>query len=331
MRTQGSVVKNDLEEVAHGWREPSFDLWEEARGSHLWTDAVARRALQAGAGLAARLGDAQAARYYAAQAREVALRTATFAHGAVWNASIPTPEGRNGLDAGALLAFIHAGGRNNTTAGTATSDNLPVSELAATDGATLSTLHAYVLSFDSLYAVNRGRAWVDGWLVGRYSSDIYDGVGFSGGNPWYIATYSVAHVLYAAQAGFARAAAIDFSTAAAFWADLGFAAGAAGAAGVASVAGAADHLGSGAETFRAALRRLGEVADVFVAAAARTIREGTGAMSEQIDRNDGAQRGARDLTWSYAAFLEMKRARDAAKAAVGAVVAVAGLSDKAAE
>lgn len=29
IRGQGSVIKNDLEEVGGGWWMPSFDLWEE--------------------------------------------------------------------------------------------------------------------------------------------------------------------------------------------------------------------------------------------------------------------------------------------------------------
>ena len=33
-------------------------------------------------------------------------------------------------------------------------------------------------------------------------------------------------------------------------------------------------------------------------------------MSEQFSRYDGYQKGARDLTWSYASFLTAKWARD---------------------
>lgn len=29
LRTPGSVIKNDLEEVAQQWAQPGFDLWEE--------------------------------------------------------------------------------------------------------------------------------------------------------------------------------------------------------------------------------------------------------------------------------------------------------------
>ena len=297
-RKGGSVIKNDLEEVANAWWLSSFDLWEEVNAFHLWTDAVSRRAMQAGAALANRLGDTLAADYYSMQAKAITIRLASYQRSdGIWNESIPTPEGRDGLDAGTILAVVHAGG-NDTDA----------IELAATSASSLSTLRAYILSFEKLYKVNTGK-WVDGWLVGRYNSDVYDGVGFTGGNPWYITTFSVAHVLYAAQAGFARAGSIDFGgAAAAFWADLGF--------------NASSWRRIGDDTFSAALRRLGDVADAFVAAAARTVKA-EGAMTEQIGRDDGVPRGARNLTWSYASLLEMKRARDSAKAAVGAATTFA--------
>jgi hypothetical protein len=35
MRAGGRVIKNDLEEVAGGWRETGFDLWEE-----VWVDLL---------------------------------------------------------------------------------------------------------------------------------------------------------------------------------------------------------------------------------------------------------------------------------------------------
>ena len=52
-----TVIKADLEFVAHHWREPSFDLWEECLGQHFYTRMVQRRALVEGARLARRMGD----------------------------------------------------------------------------------------------------------------------------------------------------------------------------------------------------------------------------------------------------------------------------------
>jgi glucoamylase len=50
----------------------------------------------------------------------------------------------------------------------------------------LSTLRAYIVSFDGLYAVNEGKNWTKGWVVGRYKEDVYNGVGTSQGNPWWV-------------------------------------------------------------------------------------------------------------------------------------------------
>ncbi|BEI81531.1 hypothetical protein CcaverHIS002_0206910 [Cutaneotrichosporon cavernicola] len=226
LRRPGSVVKNDLEEVANSWYKASFDLWEEVDAHHLWTDAVARRALQAGAGLAARLGDNHASAFYADQAERV------------------------GLDAAILLASLHTGGGNE------------IEDLDPSHPSILDTLGSYVLSFEGLYPQNTGN-WTDGWLVGRYAEDIYDGVGFTGGNPWYITTFAVATTLYRAQRALAETGEV---TEAAIWADLGV-------------------QGQGLERSLAAL---GRVADAFIIKAARTMPGGR--MSEQIGPEGAAGR-----------------------------------------
>lgn len=284
LRRPGSVVKNDLEEVAGSWHRPGFDLWEEVNGRHLWTDAVARRALQAGAGLAARLGDDHASAFYAAQGARVGEAIKAYFANGEWRAT-DKPGDRTGLDAAILLASIHTGGGNATE------------DLSPCDPAVLSSLRAYVLSFAGLYPQNSGN-WTDGWLVGRYAEDAYDGIGFTGGNPWYITTFAVATTLYKAQHAFAATGSISLE-AGDFWADL---------------LGHVDEFGhweAGSAGFERAMAAVGRVADAYVVKAARTLRGGR--MSEQVG-SDG-QRGARDLTWSYAAFLEVRRARDGARKA----------------
>ncbi len=280
LRRPGSVVKNDLEEVASTWHRPGFDLWEEVKGRHLWTDAVTRRALQAGAGLASRLGDEYAAEFYAAQAERVGEQIKSYQDDdGVWLATEDLGQ-RTGLDAAVLLASIHAGGGN------ASEDLAPETMLVS--------LREYVLSFEGLYPTNTGN-WTNGWLVGRYAEDMYDGVGFSGGNPWYITTFAVATTLYRAQRAFAEAGEI---TPDGFWDDL-----------VPDLKG--DYWAAGSPAFETAMKALRKVADAYVVKAARTLDRGR--MSEQI--RGGRGRGARDLTWSYAAFLEVKRAREGASKA----------------
>jgi glucoamylase len=85
---------------------------------------------------------------------------------------------RSGLDCAFPLSVVHAGAPDF---------------LAAHDSETLATLRAYLGSFDGMYSINKrtsnlgkgqSRPWRDGWAVGRYSEDIYNGIGVSRGNPW---------------------------------------------------------------------------------------------------------------------------------------------------
>jgi glucoamylase len=80
---------------------------------------------------------------------------------------------------------------------------------------------------------------------------------------------------------------------------------------------------NGKGMFGIALQALMDTGDKFMAVSKEYAPDGT--MSEQIDRyvlvkfgfglisrNDGSPVGARDLTWSYASFLESARARERA-------------------
>lgn len=305
LRRSGSVIKNDLEEIANMWSLPSFDIWEELDGRHLFTDAVTRRALQAGALLAKRLGDTHAAAYYGTQAERLALQLPNHFNttAGYWAAShsvqYTTP--RAGLDSASMLAVIHAGVRH-------TSED--VTDLAPNSPAVLSTLLAYVRSFAGLYSLNSdSSSWTDGWLVGRYAEDVYDGVGFRGGNPWYIATFTVAQVLYRAQAAFALADSVQLSPlTASFWADI--------LDEDEDDIPIAGEWTRGSDEYDVATQRIGEVADAFLLRGLSTARRHYGSMAEQIGSSDGKNRGARDLTWSYASFLEVARARDEAKLAM---------------
>lgn len=85
---------------------------------------------------------------------------------------------RTGLDCAFLLSVIHAfdHGQSGTRAW----------PFVITDASMLSTLREYVNSFSELYAINEERSWTDGWSVGRYAEDTYDGVATSQANPWHV-------------------------------------------------------------------------------------------------------------------------------------------------
>lgn len=182
-----SIIKRDLEFVAHHWRESCFDLWEEINGTHFYTRLAQRRALLDGAKLADKLGDGGAARFYRDQAQAISRDLNRF-----WNASkkviMPTIDRTGGidykssdLDTAVILAILHAGDESG--------------DWSPSDPRVQSTLSALVEKFKSIYPVNANGK--PGVALGRYPEDRYDGYHTGGeGNPWFLTTFAVAELLY---------------------------------------------------------------------------------------------------------------------------------------
>ncbi|KAK4687124.1 glucoamylase, partial [Tremellales sp. Uapishka_1] len=281
LRSFGNVIKNDLEEVAHNWPQPGFDLWEEVNGHHLFTLVMSSRAFEAGSILASRLDDPLAAEYYDAQVALIdpMLRRFWDPEKGIWRATLRQDD-RTGLDCAFALTTIWTADRPS-------------------DPEILSTVYQYIKSFQGVYGLNK-QSWVAGWGVGRYKEDVYDGVGKSKGNPWYICTFSAAHTFYLMVQDFRKAGQIEVvNITLPFWADV--------LEGHLDVT-VGDKWMKGDDEFQGALDSLRTVGDNFVEVGRRYAPEGR--MSEQFDRTNGSPIGARDLTWSYASFLEMARARE---------------------
>ncbi|WVF68423.1 hypothetical protein IAT40_003188 [Kwoniella sp. CBS 6097] len=340
----GKVVKNDLEEVAQFWAEASFDLWEELDGYHLFTYLVSKKALEEGAKLATRLNDSGAAEYYLEQVEAIQGILEQFWDGDryyyisgipgqhrlasdVFKASHNQVEKRKNIDLELELELELAKSKRG--------DDWPDRELLdcslplsivhlnpssasevyvsrkgqsldengdhlfhPTDPRVLSTMYRYVLSFRGLYDINGDKNWTNGWMLGRYQEDLYDGVGKSKANPWFICTHSIAQVFYLAQTSFEATGFIQISNLTApFWSDI-----------LHERITPGDRWTQGNHRFKKAIRALGDVGDEFLETS-RVYWDGEGAMSEQVDRNNGHQRGARDLTWSYASFMTAVNAR----------------------
>jgi len=206
-----SLVKRDLEYVAKHWHEPSFDLWEEVNGIHFFTLSVQYEALVQGASLAWELHDPGAARFYAEQAQIVrTFLVSNFFNG---NFLVATLGGQR-PDCGTLLGALYTG--------------IYPPESFEVQG-----------TLDELM-----RQLGNSLGVGRYPGDVYDGVGISKGNAWFICTIAAASVT-------------------------------------------TNH------TLQAELMET-----------VRTHALTNGSLSEQFDMVTGQQRGARDLTWSYAELIQ---------------------------
>ncbi len=250
-----TLIKRDLEYVAHHWKEKSFDLWEEEQALHYYTLLSQKTALLKGAAFARRLGDSGASRFYASAAAEIETLLQQFKD--TYSGVIPyaiekspgLPHKKSILDISVILALIH---------------NYDGSFAAPTDSA-LMTLKELMRVFRIKYPVNHvirnksGEAL--GVALGRYPEDIYDGVGFSGGNPWFISTLAIAELacdLSRSRTGKKRDALNEIAL----------------------------------SQFNRVIHHLDE----------------KGSMSEQFNRENGFQQGARDLTWSYVSYLTAYRA-----------------------
>lgn len=130
--------------------------------------------------------------------------------------------------------------------------------------------------------------------MGRYPEDIYDGYRTSIGNPWFLTTAGYAELYYLAAHEFENEGVVINKINQAFFARMGN-----------------DELGDykvGSAELERIVQATRQAGDRFL----KTIQyhqNKNGSMSEQFDRNDGFMKGARDLTWSHAAFLAAIAAR----------------------
>lgn len=128
------------------------------------------------------LSDDGAAQFYSLQAVRLARTLTQFwdAKSGAYHAMIPKDSkaiGRSGLDCAVPLSLIHFGGHGFE-------DRDANLSLVSSDSRMLATIRDFILSFSGMYSINAHRKWTEGWAVGRYPEDVYDGVGKSSGNPW---------------------------------------------------------------------------------------------------------------------------------------------------
>ncbi|KAK0553425.1 hypothetical protein OC846_001300 [Tilletia horrida] len=292
--SQPSLIKSDLEYVAHHWQDSTFDLWEEVQATHFFTLAVQYRALTEGAAFATAMKDSGAATFYAQQASAISSKLQSF-----WSSSLNrvqayqnTPSGfnRNGLDCSVLLGSLHGWIQNSTASGVSSALFGPGSDRI------LATHRQYVDSFRGLYPINNNAAAPAAVGVGRYPSDIYDGVSTSQGNPWFLCTTTAAEILYNAQNLFASQGGLTVSsTNQNFFSQF--------QSGVST-----GSYGAGSKTYSTLVQGMKNQADGFMSIVNQHAAA-NGSLAEEFSRYNGYEVGARDLTWSYAAFLSADAAR----------------------
>jgi glucoamylase len=290
-----SLLKSNLEFLAHHWKDTCYDLWEETRGHHFYTQLVQRRALLEGAEMADLAKDRAAAKNYRQQAR--LLRTAIEKHfSSAKNYIVTTLNHDAGiaykdsqLDASVVLAAQHARG--------STAASLKDPYFSATDDRVLSTAFELDKVFSKLYKVNDPKAFPEaqnlGTAIGRYPEDIYDGIATSKGNPWILLTagmaehhFQVARDLQAQGLLKISALNVDFYNRAM----------------MSKVFTVGEKITPTDPRFAQVIAGLRHLADAYL----RRVQHhaaADGGFAEEIQRDTGLPQGARDLTWNYASLI----------------------------
>jgi glucoamylase len=187
-----ALIKSDLEFTAQKWQEASFDPWEEVKGLNYYSLAMQRKSLLLGAELAKQMNDPAAADYYLKTAQNMLFELKLF--------SDP--------NRGYVIAT-----RKQVDGWTHKTSQLDVAVVLATVQGPLDfeymhyeiknlqkTVDELENSFRKIYSINRNQQTA---VIGRYPEDVYDGFGFSGGNPWFLTTHAYAEY-YCKLAQFSR-------------------------------------------------------------------------------------------------------------------------------
>ena len=275
-----SPLKRDVEYIAHHWRDSCFDLWEEVKATHFYSRMVMYSSLQAGVFVAQRYKDYGAATFYQTQAEKIKWEMELF-----WNPSqsiissfIDQDDSISlricRLDIAVILACLHT-------------LDFPVPGYQCTDDKILITAAKLFYHFKTEYPINWGHVYP---LLGRYPGDLYDGTGTSVGNPWILSTFAFAELCFIVAGSIQSLEKEYFVTPRqlAFFDAV-----------VPNIIEKTGHLDETA--------RLKLVEALVIASHGLLDRVAVytpnASFSEQLDRDSGEKRGARDLTWSYSSFL----------------------------
>jgi glucoamylase len=289
-----SIIKANLEYVSHHWKDSSFDLWEEVKGTHFYTRVVQRRALVDGARLAYRLGDAGAGSWYQQQADSIQFELERHwdPTRGIWLATLDWSGGNaqkfSNLDTAVVLAVLHG--------------YVGDQYLSPSEDRVLLTSLRLKQAFQKIYEVNLLHPSFAP-AIGRYPEDIYDGLSAENamlkyrGNPWVLTTCALAELYLRAalewkKAGFIQITQINLP----FFQDL------AAQSGESIRWHNGQVFQSDSSEFRQIIGWIKKSSDDFLT----RIRFHTpvdGSFAEQINRDTGFMQGAHDLTWSYGSFL----------------------------
>lgn len=285
-----TVIKTDLEFVAHHWQDRCIDLWEENMGHHFFTEAAQMVAMKEGSALALEMNDPAAAKFYGDQASALELELAKhwdaskgYYLSAIDFSSTPDHAKPTQLDVSVLLAALFV--------------EQPSGLLSLTDDHIIKTAEALESMFGALYPINAAHSDL-GTAIGRYKEDVY-----YGGNPWILTTAAFAEWNYRMAGAIASSKHFVLTGVQADYITRALA-----QASMTSVVSANMNLAADEHLRAQAVAALKLRGDAFM----KRIRQAagvTGYLAEQFDLKTGEMLSARDLSWSYAAFMRASEAR----------------------
>lgn len=280
------LLRADLDFVSAHVGDPCYDIWEHRFGHHYHTRVVSLGALKRGADWARGMGrDAEAERYESAAEN---LRRQLDYHwspqGGFYLSAIKATqvEADADLDSAVTLAVVNAG--------------LASGRHSVTDARVLATLERLEELFSTLFPINGGLAPNEAPLLGRFRGD-----GYFGGGVFLISALAAAEIYYrlARHAGAGGALRVENDNMR-FVQRCGLSGLCEG--GQAIVLRDESERRSVAGVFRAR-------GDSILAKLARHTPP-SGEMPEQIDKAHGVPASAKNLAWSYAAFITAFAARE---------------------
>ncbi len=285
-----SLVKSDLEYVAHKWQQANFDLWEEVYGLHFYTLMAQRKSLAVGAATANYFLDFGAAKYYNQELQKINADLEKFwdpVQKYILATRFTSNRSKSQLDSAVLLAVLHF--------------NIDSDTFSITDNRVIATFQTLKERFADIYYINKNENL--GVAIGRYPEDTYTGYDINGaGNPWVLTTAAAAEFLYRTALEISKMPALKINSVnQKFFYSI---------KGTKKIRRGQKFTNDDPE-FRVLLQNLIAEGDSYLD---RIIyhRNSDGSLSEQINRESGYMQGAPNLTWSHAGYLTAKIARDRA-------------------
>lgn len=302
-----SIIKPDLIYVVQNWNKVGFDLWEEVNSHHFFTSITHLRAVLDGVSIAKKYNESQ---QFINQLQDVSTKLKDF----ITNKSgfisdypyiLETPDlviskKRVGLDVATLLGSIHSHPLSYNY--DVDYNSIPYN---TNSSLLLNTLHYMIADMRYRYPINRAtlESKLSGTALGRYPEDVYDGHGFSLGNPWFISTATAAEVLFR----FIYQLNVNENDVALSEKNSPFF-----DVFIELSQDNDDLIKYGSGEFKSLINNMFNYADSFL----KIIREHSadnGHISEQFNRVHGFMQGAEQLTWSHSALWNALRWRDFAK------------------